>query len=128
MDLEHSSSSFSPYSVVKRVKVEDYDEENEDLSMISDASSRPPHLHEEDEFFSASIDATLSKINRSYMKNVKENSHRKVQEQPPLLDDTANSPIFYFSGKNFLLPNGQFSVENVLEYSQGHSTTQFEIF
>ncbi|CAI9781833.1 unnamed protein product [Fraxinus pennsylvanica] len=124
--LEHSSSSFSRYSVAKRVKVEDDDVENDDLSMVSDASSGPPHLHEEDEFFRAPIHATLSKINRSNMKKVKENPHRKVQEQTPLLDDTARSPIFDFSGKNFSLPNGQASVENVLEHSQGYSTTQFE--
>ncbi|KAL2537272.1 hypothetical protein Fot_18663 [Forsythia ovata] len=126
--LQQSSTSFSPYNVSKRVKVEhEDDDENEDLSMVSDASSGPPHFHEEDEFYRAPmIDATLSKINRPNMKKVKENPRRKVQEQPSLLDDTASSPIFNCPGKNLSLPNGQASLENVLEYSQGYSTTQFE--
>ncbi|XP_022876761.1 uncharacterized protein LOC111394957 isoform X1 [Olea europaea var. sylvestris] len=125
--LEHSSSSFSQYSLAKKVKVSDEEEENEDLSMVSDASSGPPHFHEEDEFYRAPVDPTLSKINRPNMKKkVKENPRRQVQEQPSLLDDTASSPIFDYSEKNFSLPNGQAFVGNALEYSQGYSTTQFE--
>ncbi|PIN18367.1 hypothetical protein CDL12_08960 [Handroanthus impetiginosus] len=116
-----------------KVQPEEQDEdEDEDLSMVSDASSGPPHLQEEEEvndtngyFYHYPIDNKL--INNSYsMKKNREKPRRKGQDQSSatLLDDTASSPFFDFSKKSY---NQLPSLENVLEYSQGYSTTRFEV-
>ncbi|GAA0142739.1 hypothetical protein Leryth_004985 [Lithospermum erythrorhizon] len=70
-------------------------EEVEDLSMVSDASSGPPHLHEDEncfvknEFNSYISDHT--KGNQKKMKGV------KGDEDKSHLDDTASSPVVIFS-------------------------------
>ncbi|KAK2974465.1 hypothetical protein RJ640_018630, partial [Escallonia rubra] len=107
-----------------------YEEEEEDLSMVSDASSGPPHFQEDEEyygnvtdngcfFYHAPVDATLQH-NGGKRQKVKENRRRKVQEQLSLLDDTASSPLFNFS------KSSQASMEDILDYSQGYSTTHFQ--
>ncbi|KAK6945968.1 hypothetical protein RJ641_013512 [Dillenia turbinata] len=112
-------------------------EEAEDLSMVSDASSGPPHFVEDDEchnycdnqcFHSASVAPALAKSS-SKRKKVQENRRRqrcKEQEQLSLLDDTASSPIFNFSDNNRTITNNQGSVEDMLGYSHGFSATHFE--
>ncbi|KAF8410245.1 hypothetical protein HHK36_002770 [Tetracentron sinense] len=82
----------------KRTKVED---EEEDLSMVSDASSGPPHFHEDEDycdengcFFSDSSAAALAKKSG---KRQKIEQHRRRQEHPSFLDDTASSPVLGFS-------------------------------
>ncbi|KAK6130812.1 hypothetical protein DH2020_035453 [Rehmannia glutinosa] len=67
---------------------EDY--EDEDLSMVSDASSGPPHyFHEYDE--------KIKKKSREKSKT-KETIINKAKKQHNLcLDDTASSPVFDFS-------------------------------
>ncbi|KAI3445877.1 hypothetical protein Pfo_002542 [Paulownia fortunei] len=126
------------FTEAKRLKEEELEEEeeeeeDEDLSMVSDASSGPPHLHEEEGyggndtngcFYRYPIDDPLSR-NSLNRKKKRDNRRQKVQDQSSLLDDTASSPFFDFSDKNFTLTRSQPSVENVLEYSQGYSTTQF---
>ncbi|KAJ8571112.1 hypothetical protein K7X08_038084 [Anisodus acutangulus] len=110
----------------KFVKTEQ--EEEEDLSMVSDASSGPPHFCEEENyghnnnggfFFHAPINVTLPKSNPKKQKE-------KEKQQPSALDDTASSPIFDFSNNNFTMTNDTASVDNVLDFSQGHSTTHFQ--
>ncbi|KAK6136943.1 hypothetical protein DH2020_029304 [Rehmannia glutinosa] len=114
-------------------KILNQEDEDEDLSMVSDASSGPPHLHEQEGcdanidtngcfYHYPIIDEPFSRIN-NMKKNRDKNRRRKVQEQSSLLDDTASSPFFDVSDKSFSQP----SVENVLEYSQGYSSTQFEV-
>ncbi|XP_047952098.1 protein SOB FIVE-LIKE 5-like [Salvia hispanica] len=114
-------SSISTYeSPEHRTKI--ISNEDEDLSMVSDASSGPPQLHEEEGcggndknncFFNYST--TLTKP----LSKTRENRCRKkVQE----LDDTASSQLYNKA-------RSQASVENVveMEYSQGYSSTQFEV-
>ncbi|CAK9141372.1 unnamed protein product [Ilex paraguariensis] len=103
-----------------------YKDEEEDLSMVSDASSGPPHHHDDEDdvnddkrcFYHPPIDATLPK-NIARKKKKKESRRRKFQEQQSFLDDTASSTLFNFSKTN------QASMES-LDFSQGYSTTHFE--
>ncbi|KAM7474755.1 hypothetical protein LguiB_021998 [Lonicera macranthoides] len=111
----------------------DHEEEEEDLSMVSDASSGPPHFHEEDKYGinnqnnGPNIDAKSAAKNGGKRDKTKEYRRRKVQEQLCLLDDTASSPIFNFSNNNLALGDNQAPMENVLDFSQGHSSTHFQI-
>ncbi|GFP88645.1 hypothetical protein PHJA_001008200 [Phtheirospermum japonicum] len=138
--LDHSS--ISPYNqendefrkneVAKRLDEED----DEDLSMVSDASSGPPHLHEEEEGYGGGsntnhypiIDDPLCK-NSSRVKKRRRNAQ---DQQSSLLDDTASSPFLdssYVQKSNLTLARGQPLVgKNELEYSQGYSSTQFEVW
>ncbi|KAL0356914.1 UNVERIFIED_CONTAM: hypothetical protein Scaly_1377100 [Sesamum calycinum] len=113
---------------------EEEEEEEEDLSMVSDASSGPPHLNEE-ECYGGNVDAN-GNINGCFYhypihapilprNRNKNRDNRRRKHHSSLLDDTASSPFYDFSntGTRSLQP----SVENVLEYSQGYSTTQFEV-
>jgi len=85
--------------------VEDAEEEEEDLSMVSDASSGPPHLPEDQGYFnddngcfySASKSATLAK-NVGKRQKIKEHRRREDQEPTAFLDDTASSPVINLSG------------------------------
>ncbi|KAH6773143.1 hypothetical protein C2S52_003997 [Perilla frutescens var. hirtella] len=125
------------FTDAKRSNDEDEDED-EDLSMVSDASSGPPHLHEEDEegyggigndkngcFYNYAIhqQVPLSRnklIKRNKINRENNRCRNKPQDHSSLLDDTASSPC----NKTRSQPS---SVENVVEYSQGYSTTQFEV-
>ncbi|KAL5561394.1 hypothetical protein UlMin_031141 [Ulmus minor] len=108
----------------KRTQEVDEEEEEEDLSMVSDASSGPPHFHE-DEVYS-NDDVKLSKTDGKKHK-FKEQRRGKDQEQSCFLDDTASSPPFSFSNmEEFTMPNNQASMESSLDYSQGFSATHFQ--
>ncbi|KAG5540259.1 hypothetical protein RHGRI_020478 [Rhododendron griersonianum] len=101
------NSFLSPYPL-KRRKTEKQsvseDEEEEDLSMLLDASSGPRIFHEEcfsnagcGFFCHAALDAALPK-NRGKREKNRGNRHREVEEDDPsFLDDTASSPIVNFS-------------------------------
>ncbi|KAL9317327.1 hypothetical protein ACSQ67_013844 [Phaseolus vulgaris] len=115
----------------KRFKDEDSGEE--DLSMLSDASSGPPHFPHYDSYFnqdvngcfySASKAVKLAKSAKKKQK-VKENQHLEDQH-PTFLHDTASSPVFDFSTENVTRGNQQTSVGSVVDYSQGSSATYFE--
>lgn len=91
----------------KRLKEEEEEDEedDEDLSMVSDASSGPPHLHEEEVcggndnngcFYHCPIDEPLSRNSLNRKKNRENRRRNKVQDQSSLLDDTASSPFFDF--------------------------------
>jgi len=105
------------------------EEEEEDLSMVSDASSGPPHLPEDEAYFNddngcfypASRAAVLAK-NVGKRQKIKEHRRREDQELTAFLDDTASSPVINLSGNNFSLINNQAS----MEFSQGFSATHFE--
>ncbi|KAJ9166348.1 hypothetical protein P3X46_021120 [Hevea brasiliensis] len=89
------------------------DEEEEDLSMVSDASSRPPHYCQDDE----DCFDQLAKKNKSKKKS-KEYGRN---QQHSYLDDTASSPVLGKAiGKN------EASMNHVLEFSQGFSATHFK--
>ncbi|RDX99028.1 hypothetical protein CR513_17993, partial [Mucuna pruriens] len=117
----HTSSHFMPHDdpfCDKKPKREDAEEE--DLSMVSDASSGPPHLPDAQDN-SASKVAKLGKRSKKRQK-VKENQHL----HPSFLDDTASSPLFDFSMNNATVANQQTSTESMLDYSQGFSATYYE--
>ncbi|KAL3621066.1 hypothetical protein CASFOL_035978 [Castilleja foliolosa] len=141
--LEHSSISsynqenhvFNKNEVAERLNEED-DDVDEDLSMVSDASSGPAHLHEEETntngcFYNYPIidDPSCKKGKKNMDK--KRRRYAQDQQSSLLLDDTASSaPFFDSSDKSLSLTiGGQTMVENnnELEYSQGYSSTQFEV-
>ncbi|XP_019441524.1 PREDICTED: uncharacterized protein LOC109346428 isoform X2 [Lupinus angustifolius] len=131
--LEHSyrasqfisgSDRFYEEQKDKRTKEEDYGEE--DLSMVSDASSGPPHLqydevhfNEQDKnggFYSESNAVKLSKSGKKKQK-VKENHHNL----PSFLHDTASSCVSDFSNNEVAVNNQRSSTESMQDYSQGFS-------
>ncbi|XP_057788117.1 protein SOB FIVE-LIKE 5-like isoform X2 [Salvia miltiorrhiza] len=133
--LQHSSISADAACYEETRTKRSEDEEDEDLSMVSDASSGPPQLHEEEvdksgcsfyHYSTTTVTQPLSKNIHLARKKNRDNRCRKlkVQEHSSLLDDTASSPLLYdFCNKT----RSQASVENVVEYSQGYSSTQFEV-
>ncbi|KAL6545885.1 hypothetical protein OROGR_009759 [Orobanche gracilis] len=150
--LEHSSNSpYSSYNqendfldhgrkyeTAKRLHEEEEEENGadsyEDLSMVSDASSGPPHLHEDDGygdsnvdekdgcFYQFPVDNDDTVCGNSKKKN-REKRRRNVQDQSSSLDDTASS-----SNEKLTRTRRQLSMENALKYSQGYSSTdQFDV-
>ncbi|KAL1564542.1 protein SOB FIVE-LIKE 5-like [Salvia divinorum] len=130
--LQQSSISADPYDRedespehrTKRSNQEDEDED-EDLSMVSDASSGPPQLHEEEGCGRNDKNGCFYNYTTTVSKPLSERKktrRKKVQEHSSLLDDTASSPLYNKA-------RSEASVENVveMEYSQGYSSTQFEV-
>ncbi|KAJ8773299.1 hypothetical protein K2173_028476 [Erythroxylum novogranatense] len=79
------------------------EDEEEDLSMVSDASSGPPHYCEDDEY----------RFHKSTKQRKNKDHVRSHQQQ--CLDDTASSPVL-----NKKVTKNE---EHSLEYSQGFSAT-----
>ncbi|XVF44967.1 hypothetical protein PTKIN_Ptkin02bG0165700 [Pterospermum kingtungense] len=113
---------------------DEFVEEEEDLSMVSDASSGPPHFYEDNGYFNddnqyqfiASKDATLIEKGSKRHRN-KEHLRRQVdQELASFLDDTASSPLINFSKNNFVHTNNQASMESVFDYPEQFSATHFQ--
>ncbi|GAB4839286.1 hypothetical protein Ancab_028813 [Ancistrocladus abbreviatus] len=107
---------------VKSTQVEQDDEE-EDLSMVSDASSGPPHLQEFDDCFDRSgyhyspSEVAVSKKNDKRKKG----KEQRGKHDHSYLDDTASSPALSYS-KGYVDPsNNQASIDRVLGYSQNFS-------
>lgn len=109
-------------------------EETEDLSMISDASSGPPHFHAHDELFSP---AALVKKD-GIRKIVDVQYHRKQlcsplkkEESYGFLDDTASSPMAPVQQKfNIITSSNQqplLPVDDIVELSHGFSATHFKV-
>ncbi|GKE31706.1 hypothetical protein Tco_1451028, partial [Tanacetum coccineum] len=88
----------------------DFDADDEDMSMVSDASSGPPHCFQEQEddqcFNNNGNGGVYTNVKRQ--KNIipkEPKLHRKVQDLPCLLDDTASSPFYNFSNvSTFFFP------------------------
>ncbi|PSS31497.1 GTP pyrophosphokinase [Actinidia chinensis var. chinensis] len=102
--------------------VEDYDED-EDLSMVSDASSGPPHFQEDEDLFDESgyVCSSVSE-QPNKRKTKKKITEQRSKQMNPNLDDTASSPIKKHIAKP---PNGA-SVEHTTGFSQGFSATHFK--
>lgn len=81
----------------KYAQVDQQDEE-EDLSMVSDASSGPPHFHEDDDCSDENgcFYATSQALKKSKKKNIKD-KHPCTILQHSSLDDTASSHVLSFS-------------------------------
>ncbi|XP_016451054.1 protein SOB FIVE-LIKE 5 [Nicotiana tabacum] len=130
--LTHASCKGKKFETEKSLKQkqeeEEEEEEEEDLSMVSDASSGPPHFHQEEEEYGHNINGChyYAPINPTFPKNNSKRQKAKEKQQLSLLDDTASSPFFDFSNNNFTMTKNTKSVENVLDFSQGYSTTHFQ--
>lgn len=106
------------------------DEEDEDLSMLSDASSGPPHFHQGKD---SSEETRGSERKKSkHRKKVKEN---KRKQQSFHLDDTASSPVLGYSKashttfsfeNNIVHNNDKFMMEDDSGLSKVFSTTDFQ--
>ncbi|XP_057424683.1 protein SOB FIVE-LIKE 5-like isoform X1 [Lotus japonicus] len=117
-------------------KEDDNSSGEEDLSMVSDASSGPPHFshddgtpcfNEEDTgcFYSAPKVVKLAKSGTKKQRG-KKNQHHEDQYLPSFLHDTATSPHFDFSTNNVTGTNQQSSTgSSMMDYSQGSSATYF---
>ncbi|KAL6317699.1 hypothetical protein AAG906_030453 [Vitis piasezkii] len=123
--LDQSSSSANECRRAGRVVDEDcgrknaevgQQDEEEDLSMVSDASSGPPHFHEDENCFSQAA-------KKSQKKKIKDPC---TKQQHSSLDDTASSPVLSFSKKKFSPTSDQGSMEHGLDFSQGFSATHFK--
>lgn len=112
MYLDQSSVSKSKcygYNKIEEEEDDDYEyavkgdhEEEEDLSMVSDASSGPRHYCEEDEEYCFDENGYLSsEISKSSKKNKKKLKQHGVNQQHSYLDDTASSPVQGFSKASY---------------------------
>jgi len=100
--FSHASSQFigEDNDQYKDKKAKKEEAEEEDLSMVSDASSGPPHLPDAQDnasFYSASNSAKLGKRSRKRQKV------KQYQHLPSFLDDTASSLVFDFSMVSLIL-------------------------
>ncbi|KAF3778803.1 hypothetical protein EJ110_NYTH31538 [Nymphaea thermarum] len=127
MYLEHSVRAPAP----PPCEIQDGECEEEDLSMVSDASSGPPPLQSEDvptqncrageQNGPAAAAANGSCLHTS-------SKRRRVQDSehnPSSSDDTASSHLV---SKDSVSPGDGRSMENFLDFSQGFSTTSFKVF
>ncbi|XP_076919222.1 protein SOB FIVE-LIKE 5-like isoform X2 [Bidens hawaiensis] len=109
------------------------EQEEEDMSMVSDASSGPQHVQEqEDECFKYNNNNNGGAYTNGKMKKIHKDSkfNKKIHDLPlpSFLDDTASSPFFNFSNNNLTVPskNGSMVENEMIDYSQGYSTTYFK--
>ncbi|XP_054788008.1 protein SOB FIVE-LIKE 5-like isoform X2 [Prosopis cineraria] len=121
----HRDNRFYDECKEKRVLDEEEEAMDEDLSMVSDASSGPPHFPDDEDngCFYPQISSKTAKPQKTgkEKKKVEENQHLVS-----LLDDTASSPVYDFSKNSVTMTNQQGSTESFLDYSQGFSATYFE--
>ncbi|XP_055834495.1 protein SOB FIVE-LIKE 5-like isoform X2 [Solanum dulcamara] len=115
-------SNNNEYGIYKTEYVNDEDQEDEDMSMVSDASSGPPHFHQEycfDRngyiFYPSAPSENTKKANEKRKIN-----EQKVKKQSLYLDDTASSPFSNFP-KDERCYNDRNSMEMVTGFSETHS-------
>lgn len=131
MYLDQNSNSTDPYS--RGYAYDQYEEkgayaytiheeDDEDLSMVSDASSGPPHYRHYDnsQYYGGYVseDKTKSMTTTKTKTKTKSNSRKEPKQQSLCLDDTASSSIFHFSQDNVPHSDDHNSVGNV--YSASH--------
>ncbi|XP_021889623.1 uncharacterized protein LOC110808436 [Carica papaya] len=117
------------------------DDGDEDLSMVSDASSAPRHYCEDDEdcsygngFFCSNVlpsatEGLAKKSSEKKKKKKKTNQeYGRNYQRHSCLDDTASSPVIGFSKKFSLSKNKASTDEHVVDFSHGFSATYFEVF
>lgn len=104
-DHQHNRSMpLDQYDYQSKGKYVNQEEDDEDLSMLSDASSGPPHFHQEEEnsennrYVTPNSSAAYDSKKGKHKKKGKE--HKGSQSVNFHLDDTASSPAFNFSKKN----------------------------
>lgn len=102
------------------------EESEEDLSMVSDASSGPPHY--DNEYYCENWYSSLSSTTKEHQKKKKVKEYGRSQ-QPSLLDDTASSSLFNCpkeSHKKQDSFSGNGAVESALDFSQCVSATRIK--
>ncbi|GMJ12866.1 hypothetical protein like AT4G33800 [Hibiscus trionum] len=118
--LDHSFISSNPTSEGEK---EDDVEEEDDLSMVSDASSGPPHADN-------GIDDDRCRYSVPKLAALDKNGADELREQGSLLDDTAtswsSSPVMDFSKEIIAETYDQASMETFFDYQQGFSATHFK--
>ncbi|CAJ2675332.1 unnamed protein product [Trifolium pratense] len=85
----------------------------EDLSMVSDASSGPPHYDNDY--------CDLSSTTKEYMKEKNVKKYDRISQQPSPLDDTASSPFFTCPKKSHKKQDnlsGNGAVKSALDFSK----------
>ncbi|KAJ6404963.1 hypothetical protein OIU84_013022 [Salix udensis] len=107
---KHQYQGFGGFADGEYTRLEE--EQEEDLSMVSDASSGPPHYGEDGGY-------GCDKLERKSQSKKKSKEYGRSQ-QHSYLDDTASSPAL---GKKV---NSEGTAEHVLEFSQGFSATHFK--
>ncbi|KAL1315514.1 hypothetical protein HN51_042262 [Arachis hypogaea] len=115
-------------------RIMEEEEFEEDLSMVSDASSGPPHYDNasswycENNWYANNNNNTKESQKKKKKMMVKEfGRSQQQQQQSSYLDDTASSPIFNFpkeSHKKSFSGNG--AVEDALDFSQCLSVTRIK--
>ncbi|CAN4122545.1 unnamed protein product [Withania somnifera] len=114
-------SNKNHYGIYKTEYV-DEDQEDEDMSMVSDASSGPPHFHEEQYCFNEngySFYPSASE-NTKKTKEKRKIKDQNMKKQNLYLDDTASSPFSTFP-KDDRCYNDRTSMEMVTGFSGTHS-------
>ncbi|XP_057469046.1 protein SOB FIVE-LIKE 5-like [Actinidia eriantha] len=128
MYLDQSSNSIDQLQKsgcrYKPAHVEDYEEdEDEDFSMVSDASSGPPHFQEDEDLFDESGYVCSSVSEQPNKRNTKKKiTEQRSKQQNSNFDDTASSPV----KKHIAKPPSGASVEHTISFSQGFSATHFK--
>ncbi|GMH16468.1 hypothetical protein Nepgr_018309 [Nepenthes gracilis] len=103
------------------------EEDEEDLSMVSDASSGPPHFQEyydQSGDYCSPSETGSKKSDKRGKKKGKE--QRAKHQQHSSLDDTASSPAFGYSKRNVTPTGNQASIDHVMGFSQNFSAAQFQ--
>ncbi|XP_009797566.1 protein SOB FIVE-LIKE 5-like [Nicotiana tabacum] len=111
------------YGIYSKSKTEHVDEyqEDEDMSMVSDASSGPPHFREDYCFEqNGYIFYPSASENTKETKEKRKMKEQKVKKQNLYLDDTASSPFSSFPTDNREY-NDRTSMEMVADFSETHS-------
>ncbi|RZC62795.1 hypothetical protein C5167_024570 [Papaver somniferum] len=159
MYLEHSLVSLNPCKsngqfsdfecnynrkVMKEVYAVEKEEE-EDLSMVSDASSGPAHFLEHEDYCTENGNFSASSSSLKNKSSKRQKKIRQKRSSDSLLDDTASSPmspIYSFSkvqpfkkpsepttspssfmNSNFTFTNKKVSIDHLLGFSQDFITT-----
>ncbi|OIW14915.1 hypothetical protein TanjilG_30634 [Lupinus angustifolius] len=102
-------------------------EDEEDLSMVSDASSGPPHyFDEDDQRFCVDWYPSISKYNKENEKKKRVKEYGKIQ-QLSLLHDPASSPVLNCSKASVIATTWNGATENAFDYSRSLSSTRIKI-
>ncbi|CAI9763069.1 unnamed protein product [Fraxinus pennsylvanica] len=94
-------------------------QEDENLSMVSDASSGPPQFQDDCENYVSDE----QKKNSNQKKKMKQ---KRGKQQNLYLDDTASSPMFHFCKDNVAYSDIHTSMEHAPGFSQGLPAPDFE--
>ncbi|CAL0323735.1 unnamed protein product [Lupinus luteus] len=124
-------STFSENHFQKRNDIANYEEKGErmeeseeDLSMVSDASSGPPHY--DDECYCENLCTYLSSTSKESQKKKKVKEYSTSTQKNSTLDDTASSPLFNFPKESHKVNKQNGVVENAMDFSQCLSSTRIK--